>query len=224
MCERRVGHRLHVLDPLARGALGLEEARVLDRERGPVGHELQQLDLVVLEGAGHERADVQDAAHLPLHDERHAEHRLDALLPQDRVEDVRMVDVVEDHRALLGGDPAGEAAAHRDSDALLDLLLDAERRPRDELVRALVEQQDRAGVHLEDRASALEQRGEQVVEAQVGQRGVSYRLQPPDVLRGGTLRPHITATSAKREKLSARRSAAGTAWTQRPLRSISSMR
>ena len=115
-----------------------------------------------------------------------------------------MVDVVEDHRALLGGDPAGEAPAHRDSDALLDLLLDAERRTRDELVSALVEQQDRAGVDLEDLTSALEQRGEQVVEAQVGQRGVSYRLQPPDVLRGGTLRPHTAAIPAKREKLSAR--------------------
>ena len=186
----RVGHRLDVLDPLARGALGLEEARMLDRERGPVGHELEQLDLVLLEVAQMERADVENTAHLALHDEGHAEHRLDPFLPQDRVEDVRVVDVVEDHRPLLGGDPAGEAPADRDADALLDLLLDAERRARDELVRLLVEQQDRARVYLEDLAGAVEQGREQLVEAQMRQRGVRDRLQPPDALRGGTLRPH----------------------------------
>ena len=50
--ERGVGHRLHVLDPHARGALGLEQPRVLDRERGAVGHELQQLHLVLVEVRG----------------------------------------------------------------------------------------------------------------------------------------------------------------------------
>ena len=158
MRESRVGHRLDVLDPLARGALGLEEARVLDRERGPVGHELEQLDLVLAEGARNERADVEHAAHLSLDHERDAEHRLDALLAQERVEDVCVVDVVEDHRPLLGGDPAREAAADRDADALLDLLLDPERGARDELVRLLVEQEDRARVDLEDLARPLEQR------------------------------------------------------------------
>ncbi len=108
--------------------------------------ELEQLDLVLLEGAVDERADVEHAAHLALDDERDAEHRLDPLLPQDRVEDVRVVDVVEDHRLLLGGDPAREAAADRDADALLDLLLDPERGARDELVRLLVEEEDRARV------------------------------------------------------------------------------
>ena len=188
--ESRIGHRLHVLDPLARGALGLEEARVLDRERSPVGHELEQLDLVVVEGARPQRSDMEDAAYVPLHDERHAEHRLDPLLPQERVQDVCVVDVVEDHRPLLGGDPSGEARADRDADALLDLLLDAERGPRDELVRALVEQEDRARVDLEDLARSLEQRGQQLVEAQMRKRSVGDGLQPPDVLRRGGLRPH----------------------------------
>ena len=157
MGQGGVGHGLHVLDPLARGALGLEEARVLDRERGTVGHELQQLDLVLVEGAVMERADVEDPAHLALDDERDAEHRLDPLLPQDRVEDVPVIDVVEDHRPLLGRDAPGEAAADRDTDALLDLLLDAERSACDELVRLLVEQEDRAGVDLEDLPGPLEE-------------------------------------------------------------------
>ncbi len=46
----------------------------------------------------------------PSNDERHAEHRLDSLLAQERVEDVSVVDVVEDHRPLLGGDPPCEAS------------------------------------------------------------------------------------------------------------------
>ena len=207
--QSRVGHRLDVLDPLARGALGLEEARMLDRERGPVGHELEQLDLVLLEVAQMKRADVENASHVSLHDERDAEHRLDPLLTQDRVEDVGVVDVVEDHRPLLGGDPAREAPADRDADALLDLLLDAERRARDELVRLLVEQQDRARVYFEDLAGAVEQRREQVVEAQMRQRGVRDRLQPPDALRVGTLRPHRGGIPAQRGAKRSRRSRSG---------------
>ena len=94
-----------MLDPLARRALGLEQARVLDRKRRPVGDELEQLDLIVLEGAEPERADMEDAAHLSLHHERDAEHRLDPLLAQERVEDVRMIDVVEDYRKIHGERP-----------------------------------------------------------------------------------------------------------------------
>ena len=66
-----------------------------------------------------------------------------------------MVDVIEDHRPLVGGDATGEAPADRDPNALLHLLLDPERGPSDELVGALVEQQDRAGVDLEDLPRAL---------------------------------------------------------------------
>ena len=47
--ERGVRDRLDVLEPLARAPLGLEQARVLDRERGAVGRELEQLDLVARE-------------------------------------------------------------------------------------------------------------------------------------------------------------------------------
>src|SRR3954451_23283435 len=133
---------------------------------------------------------VEEAAHLALDEDRDAEHRLDPLLPQDRIEAVGGVDVVEDHRPLLRGDPAGEATTDRDADALLSLLLDAERSPRDELVRVLVEQQDRARVDLEDLPRPLEQRIEQLVESQVRERSVGDGLQPPDTLRSGTLRPH----------------------------------
>ena len=73
-------------------------------------------------------------------------------------------------------------AADRDADALLDFLLDPERRPRDELVRLLVEEEDGARVDVEALARAHEQRLEKCVEIEVGEGGVGYRLQPPDVL------------------------------------------
>jgi hypothetical protein len=114
------------------------EARALDRDRDTLGDELEQLDVVPRELPLRERTDVEYAERRARYDERHAEHRLDALLPQDRVPDRELVDV--DHaRPPLGRDPAGEALAERDADALLDLLLDPERRARDELVLPLVE-------------------------------------------------------------------------------------
>jgi hypothetical protein len=150
-----------------------------------------------VEYARNERADVHDSPHLALDHERNAEHRLDPLLPQERVEDVRVVDVLEDHRPLVGCDPAREAAADRHADALLDLLLDPERSASHELVRLLVEQEDRAGVDFEDLPCPLEQRREQTVEAQVREGRVGDRLQAPHMLRGGGLRPHGTAIPGK---------------------------
>ena len=112
----------------------------------------------------------------PCDEQRHAEHRLDPLLAQDRIEHVRVVDVVEDHRLPLGGDPPGEAAADRDANALLDLFLDPDRRPRDELVGRLVEQEHRARVRLEDVADSRQQHREQLVELEVRERRVGDRL------------------------------------------------
>ena len=94
-----------------------------------------------------------------------------------------MVDVVENHRLLLSGDAAGEAAADGDADALLDFFLDPERSAGDELVRFLVEQKDRAGVYVEQLARADEERIEQFVELEVRERSVGDRLQPTNVLR-----------------------------------------
>ena len=155
--ERRVGHRLHVLDPLAGGALGLEQARVLDRERSPVGHELQQLDLVLLERARHERADMEHARTSP--STTSGTPSID-LIPFSRRIGLRTCAWSTSSR-ITGRFSAAIRPAKpppdRDADALLDLLLDAERRARDELVRLLVEQEDRARVDLEDLPGPLEQ-------------------------------------------------------------------
>ena len=78
----------------------------------------------------------------------HAEQRADPLLAQDRVEDVGVIDVGDEDRDALGRDPAGEAPADRDPHAALDLLLDPLGRARDELLRLLVEQQNRDRVDV----------------------------------------------------------------------------
>ena len=76
----------------------LVEARPFDRERDALRHQLEQLDVGVRESPRHERADVQHADHLTVDAQRHAEHRLDALLAKDRIDHVGVVDVVENHR------------------------------------------------------------------------------------------------------------------------------
>jgi hypothetical protein len=181
--ERRVRHLLDVLELPADVPLRLVQARVLDRDRGAVGGELQHLDVLVPEGAPGERADVEHADDAVADDERHAEHRPDPLLAQDRVHHVGVVDVVEDHGLPGRGDPACEAAPDRDAHALLDLLLDPDRRACDQLLRVLVEQEDGARVDLEHVAHAQQQRPEQLVELEVRQRGVRQLLEPTQPLR-----------------------------------------
>ena len=85
---------------------------------------------------------------LALDDQRHAEQRHDALLAQDRIEDVGVVDVGDEDRDAFGRDPAREPAAERDPDAALDLLLDPIGGAGDELLRIGVEQEDRNRVDL----------------------------------------------------------------------------
>ena len=113
----------------------------------------------------------------PLDQQRDAEQRADALLAQDRVVDVGVVDVLDRDRAALGGDPAGEALADGDRDALLDLLLDALRGARPQHLRGLVEHEDRRRVGVQDLGDAVQQLGEQLVLGQVGEGGVGDPLQ-----------------------------------------------
>ena len=90
-----------------------------------------------------------------------------------------MIDVIEDHRLLARCDPTREAAADRDPNPLFDLLLDPDSRPRDQLIRSLVEQQDRARVDREDLTGANEQRRQQRVELQMRESRVRQGLKLP---------------------------------------------
>ena len=91
---------------------------------------------------------------VPRRDEGHPEKRLDPLLPEDRVEDLRVVDVVEDYGSALRHDPPREAAADGDADAAFDLLLETDGGACDELASLVVEEEDGARVRGEDRPDA----------------------------------------------------------------------
>lgn len=66
---------------------------------------------------------VQDADELPGVDERHAQQRDDALFAQERVQDVGVVHVGDEHGTADRRDAPGEPAADRDLHPALDLLL-----------------------------------------------------------------------------------------------------
>ena len=180
--ERGVGDALERLEPLV-GPLGRlagetllgEQPGLFDGEGGAVGGELEEVAVVGGEVAGGEAADVQDADDAALDEEGDAEQRLDALLAQDRVEDVGVVDVGDGDGAAFGGDAAGEAAAERDAHALLDFFLDA-------LGGAGVqgvafEQQDRDGVDGEDVGDPLQQLLQQLLLGQEREHRVGHALQ-----------------------------------------------
>src|SRR5205823_11979701 len=91
-----------------------------------IGRELERVDVVALEVTVVQRADMENADRGAVDDQRDAEHRLDPLLPQKRIEDVGVVDVVEDHRTALRRDTSRKAKADRDANAGLDLFLRSE--------------------------------------------------------------------------------------------------
>jgi hypothetical protein len=70
-----------------------------------------------------QRADVDDSENLPPHQKGCAEKRLDALLAQDRIENVGVVDVLKRNRLDRRGDAPRESQADWNPDSLLDLLL-----------------------------------------------------------------------------------------------------
>jgi hypothetical protein len=83
-----------------------------------------------------------------------------------------VVDVLDHDRRPLRGDPAGEAAPDRDPHAGLDLLLEPLRRPRDQLLAGVVQQEERRGVGVEDVADPDEQLVEQAPEGKQRERRV----------------------------------------------------
>ena len=86
---------------------------------------------------------MEDPEHVVGEDQGDPGKALDPLLAEQWVEDVRVVDVVEHDRAPFRGDPAREAAANRDPDALFDLFLDSDRGAGDQVLAQLVAEQDR---------------------------------------------------------------------------------
>ena len=118
VCGERDEFALHLgqlHDPFVR-------QRAVDRERNTLRDDLQQLDVSLEEPAVLEGADVDDAENTAPGDQRGAEQRLHALLPEDRVQDVRMVDVVDHDGSALGCDAPREAASDGNANTLFDIL------------------------------------------------------------------------------------------------------
>jgi hypothetical protein len=93
-----------------------------------------------------------------------------------------VIDVIEDHRLLACCNPACETATDRDPNPLLDLLLDPDSRARDQLIRSLVQQQDRARVDREDLTGANKQRRKQHIELQVREGRIRQGLKLPQLV------------------------------------------
>ena len=145
----------------------------LDVRRGAARRHLQQRGVGTIEFTRHERTDMEHANQLTLDDQGDAEQRSDSLLAEDRVEDVRMVDVLDEDRDAFGGDPSGESFPDRDPDPLLDLLLDSLRCARDQLLGLFVVEEDRDRVDRQRAANPEQQLFQQILESELRQTGVA---------------------------------------------------
>ena len=106
----------------------------------------------------HQHPDVENPKQAASNEQRYTEHRFDPLLAQNRVEHIGVIDVLEDHRLPVRRDAARETTSDRDPDAALDLFLDPDCGPRDELVRLLIQQQESARIDPEDLTDANKER------------------------------------------------------------------
>ena len=158
------------------------QARSLDPRGGTGGRDLEHGEIALAERPRMQRSDMEHADQVTLDDQRHAEQRADPLLAQDRIHDVGVVDVGDEDRHALGRDPSREPSSDRDPHALLDLFLDPVRGARDQLLRVLVEQQDRDRVDRQRVAHADQQLVEKLLEPQLGERRVGEGEQDTDLL------------------------------------------
>ena len=167
------------LEPAARRALVLVEARLLDRERDAVGEQLQGALVLLAEEPRFHRPDVEDAQEPALDEERHAEQRFQPFLGQERVEQLGLADIGDEDRPALLGDPAREAAAEWNPNPLarLDVLLEALGPARDELLSLLVQEERDRGVGAHDPADPLEQVLQEAVEVEMREGGLRDDLE-----------------------------------------------
>ena len=156
---------------LLQGARGQSLRRHLLFAHDP-GHpgrlSLQRGAVVVAEVPSMQAADVHDTEQTTVRDQRNAEHRGDAVLPQDRVHHGVRTDIVEHDRGPRRRDLPGEAHAEGYPDALADLVLETARRAGDQLRAIAVHQQDRRRVGPEQLLDVLQQHVQDVRQAAGG--------------------------------------------------------
>jgi hypothetical protein len=174
------------------GDLSLDhEPGSLDGERDTVGDQQEELDVALPELPRGEGADVQDPDHVALDHQGHPQQGSHPLFPEQRIDHLigRALEIFDHHRLPRKGDPPGEAVANRQAEPPLDLLLEPFRGSGSERAPVFLDQQHGRGIRLENAGDPVEQLGEQVVEVEVGERGLG---DPLDVLESddGLLRGH----------------------------------
>ena len=143
---------------------------------------------MLAEGSVLAAPDMQNAEDLVAKQERGTDHHPDAVLPQDRIRDRRRVDVVQAHRLPRCRDPTCEAHSERHTNALTNLLLNAARSSRDELIRPFVEHQHCDRVRIKYVLHALQQLAEQFVNIKRCQLPVGQSLKVRETLPSLTVR------------------------------------
>ena len=159
----------------------------LDRAGDAFGHNLEELEIFLVERSALAPPNVQYAEDVVATHQRDAEHHLDALFPQDRIRDRRRVDLIEAHRHSCCCDTAGEPHSDGHPHSLTNFILDPTRGSRHECVALFVEQQHGSRVDIEDLAYASKQLDEQIIEIELRERAVRQRLKVRQTLRNRTM-------------------------------------
>jgi hypothetical protein len=115
-------------------------------------------------------------------EQRNARQRPDALLQQQRVQHAAVIGVIQDDRPPLGGDATREPPANWNPDALADFLLQAAGRGGNQLAARVVQQQHRRGIGIQDLLDPAQQRGKEVISAQMRQRRIGHRPDTPQLV------------------------------------------
>jgi hypothetical protein len=111
-------------------------------------------------------------------DERDPDQRADPLFTEQRVERLegRIIEVGYDDRLFGGSYRSREASPDRQPEAAVHLLLETLCRTRRQRPAVVLDEQHRGRVDPEDLLDPVEQLAEQIVEVEVGERGVGQPL------------------------------------------------
>ena len=145
---------------------------------------------------------MHDTDPAPVEHERGAEQGVESLGPEDRADHLGLAHVLDDHGRVARRDPAGDPAAKRDPHVELHLFLEPVGGLHGEFRPFLVQQEDHHGVGRHGLTHPPQELREEVVEKQVGERGVRHALHGPDLMRR-RLEGQARALLAGRERLGA---------------------
>ena len=155
----------------------------LNRQCGTIRRQLQQVRVIAGEGAGTECPHVQDTDDHSPGPQRSTHEGPDALVQQDGVDHLGVIDLSQDHRAVFRRDPPGETPAERDPHPLPHLFFQPARGRRDQLPGGGIQQQHGGRIGLQGVFHPADERLQQSLGIQRGQRRISDRLDVTQLVR-----------------------------------------